>query len=224
MSEKEEPPPPTSGEGETALVKAPSKELATVPARLPDKYEARYMAGLGRVLHRDKHMMPWPIQAIILAPGLIAAAGAFAAGLWYVGLGVLPVFLLLWILFVSLRVTVSEGAVNVQYGLFGPTIPTASITAAEATTYDWKRYGGYGIRRAKGEWLYNMPGDEGRAVRIHWRDSKGKERTHLIGTPNPDQMMAAIDEARKLLPGEVGEVPALPDTEAVARLGDGSEP
>lgn len=203
MSNETEAQPPAD-RAETALVETNTNTNAIAvadKARVPDSYEARYMAGEGTVLHRDKTMAPAALQAMLLVPGLIGAGAMVAAGLWPWALAVLAPFILLWLLFASLRVTVSEGAVNVQYGLFGPTIPTASITAAESTTYDWKDYGGFGIRRAKGEWLYNMPGDKGRAVRIHWRDAKGNKRTHLIGTPNPGHVLGAIREAQSLLPG-----------------------
>ena len=45
------------------------------------------------------------------------------------------------------------------------TMPS-SIESATAVDYKWTRYGGWGIRRGRdGEWLYNMPGDGGKAVR-----------------------------------------------------------
>lgn len=43
----------------------------------------------------------------------------------------------------------------VPYGVFGPEIPVAAIELCEATTYDWKKFGGRGIRRGGArEWLY----------------------------------------------------------------------
>ena len=58
----------------------------------------------------------------------------------------------------------SERAVKIQFGLFGPTIPMEAIVNAEAISYDWKKFGGWGIGYSRGEWMYNVPGDGGRAV------------------------------------------------------------
>jgi hypothetical protein len=116
----------------------------------------------------------------------------------------------LWALFSVLRFTISERAVVVQYGLFGPTIPIESIESAEAVDYDWKKFGGWGIRRSlDGEWMYNMPGDGGRALRIVWTDKHGERRITGIGMPAPEPAAAAIAQARRALPS-VREPEALP--------------
>lgn len=189
----------------TALATRDSDDLIPASARSPDAYEAKYMKGQGMVLHRAKERAPKALQALMLLPALSALpslAAGFAVGV--------PIFLfslvlsvVLWGLFSVLRVTVSEGQVNVQYGLFGPTIPVAQIESAEATTYDWKKFGGWGIRRSlDGEWIYNMPGDKGRAVRIVWRDTKGNRKVTLVGSKTPQELAQAIAQARsKSLPG-----------------------
>jgi hypothetical protein len=129
---------------------------------------------------------------------------------WVTGLLFVPLGILLWALFAVLRFTVSEGAVDVQYGLFGPKIPTSAIESADAIDYDWKRFGGWGIRRSlDGEWMYNMPGDGGRAVRIVWRDEQGKRRVTNVGTPSPEPAVAAIRTAMRALPSAATR--ALPD-------------
>ncbi len=155
------------------------------------------MAGEGTVLYRDKTRpaawFHWLLGGMTVAggasalfiPGLVPALVAGASF-------VLPMALL-WILFSVLRVTVSEGAVNIQYGLFGPKIPIAAIEQAEYFEYDFKRYGGWGIRLGPGgEWMYNMPGDQGRAVRIRWKDKKGRERITCVGTPTARELAGAI--------------------------------
>lgn len=176
-------------------------------ARPPDPYERAYMPGEGVVLYRDKSRAPWQIHAlfafgVLSVFGTALAAGGAAGGALALALG-LPVIAVAWLLFAVLRVTVSEGHVNVQYGLFGPTIPIAAIESAEAVRYDWKRFGGWGIRRSlvgDGEWLYNMPGDGGRAVRIVWRDARGRRRIHLIGSRRADELARQIARARAALP------------------------
>ena len=188
----------------TALATRDSDDLLPVSARTPDAYEAKYMKGQGMVLHRAKERAPKALQALtflpfaITLPGLVASVGA----LWFI-VPALVLSLAVWGLFSVLRVTVSEGQVNVQYGLFGPTIPIAQIESAEATTYDWKKFGGWGIRRSlDGEWIYNMPGDKGRAVRIVWRDTKGNRKVTLVGSKTPRELAQAIAQARsKSLPG-----------------------
>ena len=172
-------------------------------ARLPDAYEQKFMAGEGVVLYRDKRRAPWPLHALLGAAGLAVVAGSVASG-ELLGLAIaLPVLALIWVLFSVLRVTVSSGVVTVQYGLFGPEIPVAAIDLCEATTYDWKKFGGWGIRRSRrGEWIYNMPGDGGHAVRIVWRDRKGRRRVTLIGSRHADQLAGKIKGARAALPGD----------------------
>lgn len=190
----------------------PDEPGALVPREpeAADAYERTYMAGHGAVLHRGKRPAPMWMQ---LLTGSMAITGAImlATPAWATGLVFVPVGLILWSLFSVLRYTVSEGAVKIQYGLFGPTIPTAAIESAEAVDYDWKKFGGWGIRRSlDGEWMYNMPGDHGRAIRIVWRDGATRKVT-LVGTPSPEPGVAAIEAARRALPPAAGgPQPALP--------------
>jgi hypothetical protein len=186
--------------------------VAAVP--LPDLYERKYMAGEGVVLFRDKSRAPWPVHAIFMVTMATLTVSAVLAGAVFALVFSLPVLAALWLLFAVLRVTVAEGAVNVQYGLFGPKIPIAAIESAEPVTYDWKRFGGWGIRRSRdGAWIYNMPGDGGHAVRILWRDPGGRRRETLIGSRQSAQLAAQIGWARLALPAAPGD-PALPAGDA----------
>jgi hypothetical protein len=190
------------GPGPGSIVaREPTDLVPVAEARGPDLYERKFMAGQGMVLHRDKHRAGWPLQAIFGLSMLAMVGSAAASGAWLVLPVALPIVALLWLMFSVLRVTVSAGSVKVQYGLFGPEIPIEAIEAAEATSYDWKRFGGWGIRRGiGGEWIYNMPGDGGRAVRIVWRDAKGRRRVTLIGSPRAEALAAAVQGARVALP------------------------
>lgn len=176
-----------------------------------DLYERRYMAGEGTVLYRDKQRSPLAVTGLLGVISLLTVL-PMVLGMsmeWAAALVAIPILFVVWMLFSVLRVTVSEGSVKVQYGLFGPTIPIAAIESAEPTTYRWSRFGGWGIRLGPGgEWLYNMPGDEGRAVRVVWRDAKGRARKTLIGSKHHEQLAAAIAQARRALPGA-------PETEAL---------
>ncbi len=186
---------------------------AVAELRTPDLYEMTYMQGDGLVYHRAKEVAPWQLHAILGGVALIELVAA-AATATLAPLLALPLLLFVWAMFAVLRVTVSEGDVKIQYGLFGPTIPIAAIESAEATTYDWKKFGGWGIKRSfDGEWIYNMPGDGGQAVRIRWRDAKGRARVTLVGSKEPAELEAAIGKARRSLP-EAAEAPkALPPIE-----------
>lgn len=179
------------------------KDLVPVEAvPRPDLYERKYMAGEGVVLYRDKSRAPWPLHAIFLTLITASTVAAVASGAAFALAFNLPILLIIWLLFAVLRVTVSEGAVNVQYGLFGPKIPIAAIESAEAVTYDWKKFGGWGIRRSRdGSWIYNMPGDGGHAVKIVWRDTKGRRRTTLVGSLHSTRLAEQIQRARALPPG-----------------------
>lgn len=183
------------------MARDPTDLVPVTANRLPDPYERKFMAGQGTVLYRDKHRAPWPLHAIMGAAALAVIGSAAATG-ELIGLAIgLPILAIVWLMFSVLRVTVSSGAVNVQYGLFGPEIPMAAIESAAATTYDWKQFGGWGIRRSRdGAWIYNMPGDGGRAVRIVWRDRKGRRVVTLIGSPEHEQLAAKIAGARAALP------------------------
>ena len=181
-----------------ALVRTDEKKPATT-----DAYEREYMKGQGLVLYRAKQRTPWPMNGLMgvltLAPLIPVLTGA--TGAWILAAITLPLMFLLWMVFAVLRVTVSEGSVDIQYGLFGPSIPITAIESAEPTTYAWTQFGGWGIRRGyNGEWIYNMPGDEGRAVRVTWRDDKGKRKVTLIGSKDHHQLAEAIAKARKALP------------------------
>ncbi len=190
----------------------PSNQVS--PATTPDRYETEYMKADGAMLYRIKARAPWQLGALIGLVGGGAVLAEVLAGSYY-SLLAIPVFLAIILLFAILRVTVSEGSVNIQYGLFGPKIPMAAIESAEAITYDWKKYGGWGIRRSMdGEWMYNMPGDGGSAVRIVWRTKAGKRKVTLVGTQEAPSMAAAISKAQQALPGGPS-TPELPPESSV---------
>ena len=182
-------------------------------SREPDAYEAEYMRSEGLTLYRDKSRAPWPLHAIFATLSVLTIGSAFTApGAWLGAALTMPLVLVAWMLFAVLRVSVSVDNVNVQYGLFGPKIPISAIESAEAVEYDWKSFGGWGIRvNRKGEWIYNMPGDQGRAVRIAWRDKRGRSRVTYVGSLQSENLAGQIAHARAL--GPAPTVQALgPDT------------
>lgn len=181
-------------------------------SRVPDAYESEYMRGEGTVLYRDKTNSPWQLHAIcgVSAAALIGMAIAVPTA-WVGAVFAVPIIIMIWLLFSVLRVTVSEGHVNVQLGLFGPKIPIPAIESVEAVEYDWKEFGGWGIRlNSKGEWMYNLPGDGGRAVRIVWRNRKGKRKVTYVASRQSEQLAGTIERARAALPAGKS-TPALPE-------------
>lgn len=182
--------------------------------RTPDPYEAEYMSG-EPVVYRDKIKASRSFHVLIafafliplLTLGSLLYAGASTGEPIPAEAFIGPVFVtlfvpLLWVLFSVLRVTVTATTVHVQYGLFGPRVPLDKIERCEAVAYDWKKYGGWGIRRAMdGSKAYNIMGDAGRAAKITWRDEKGKEQVTLVASPYPERLARAINEARAVAAG-----------------------
>jgi hypothetical protein len=186
-------------DGDRALARRDETEIATA-----DAYEREYMKGEGLVLYRAKQRTPWQMTALMAAVGLGSLIPVLvgAPGAWISAITTLPILFVVWALFAVLRVTVSQGNVNIQYGLFGPTIPIAAIESVAPTEYKWTTVGGWGIRRGPGgSWVYNMPGDQGRAVRIEWRDAKGRRRITLVGSKDHLELAKTIEKARRALPG-----------------------
>ena len=169
-----------------------------------DAYERKYMQGEGLVLYRAKQRTPWQMTALLAAAGVVSVFPVLigAAGAWISAAISLSLLFLIWVLMGVLRVTVSEGAIDIQYGLFGPRIPIAAIESAEPIEYKWTTVGGWGIRRGPGgSWVYNMPGDGGHAVRVEWRDAKGRRKVTIIGSRDNVALARAIAQARRGLSG-----------------------
>lgn len=168
-----------------------------------DDYEDKYMGG-GAILYQTKAKAPWTFHLLMLSPllvsGLILTISSFAPNApGWLPLMILPTLVILaplWLLFSVLRATVTSTHVHIQYGLFGPKIPLEKITACEGVAYDWKKYGGFGIRRgADGSHAYNMMGDQGRAVKLTWTDDSGRPVTTLVSASDPDGFVNAVKRA-----------------------------
>lgn len=169
-----------------------------------DDYENQYMGG-GAILYQSKAKAPLSFHLLMLLPAIMTSLALSLATLdpkapSWIPLLILPSLLVtlpLWLLFSVLRVTVTSAHVHIQYGLFGPKIPLESISACEGVAYDWKKYGGFGIRRgADGSHLYNMMGDQGRAVKLTWTDEKGKVTTTLCSASDPEAFVRAVNKAK----------------------------
>ena len=164
--------------------------------RPADPYEAKYMAA--DALYRDKIKAPLAYHLLLALPALIVLGVTFFVphAPWILPLIELPFLFFLWLLFSVLRITVTPRELVVQYGLFGPRVPIESIKSAQAVDYDWKQFGGFGIRKGRdGTWAYNMMGDHGRAVRVEYEEN-GARKKLLVASPNPVALAEAIQKAR----------------------------
>ena len=167
--------------------------------RPPDDYQAKYMQEGTASLYYDKITAPLFYHLIFLLPlvAVVASALVTSAPALVPLLSVIPVALV-WLLFSTLRISVNSRQVHVQYGLFGPKVPIVAISTCEAIDYDWKAYGGFGIRFGRdGSVAYNMLGDQGRAVQITYQDGK-KQRRLLLSSRDPERLATAINHARAM--------------------------
>jgi hypothetical protein len=169
-----------------------------------DDYEASYMKGAGNVLLRDKTVS----RKFVALLGFFAlwcgipAIGAFLGLIPKAGIGT-ALFLTVMSAFFAflattltvIRVVVSEGRVHVQHGLWGPRVPIERVRGARVVKYDWKEFGGWGLRRSgDGTWAYVMTG--GDVVEMKYADEQGDEKRVLFSATNPSAVVASIEEAR----------------------------
>jgi hypothetical protein len=173
---------------------------ALAPA--PDPYVAKYMSAGGGALYFAKLTAPRAFHLLFLLPILVSTGSAlFSHAPFFVPLLSMIPLLLVWILFSTLRISVTRKEVHVQYGLVGPRIPIEAIESCEACDYDWKQFGGWGIRFGRdGTVAYNMLGDGGRAVRITYKKGK-KTKKVLLAARDPERLATAIQQARAMALG-----------------------
>ncbi|MEZ4439347.1 MAG: hypothetical protein R3B72_09675 [Polyangiaceae bacterium] len=175
-----------------------------------DLYQSEHMAKDEEVRHQDKRVsrgmagilgiwapLSWALAAFIAVANesssrpvptsilpLVVAAVALL-GFLFLGMAVT---------FAVLRTVVTETHVLVKYGLWGPDIPLASITACRVVDYDWTKYGGWGIRRGPQGWAY-VPGP-GEVVELEYLD-EGVPRTVQIGAGDARKLSLEINRARE---------------------------
>ena len=184
----------------------------------PDPYEARYMEG-GAALARAKKRMPGWFFALLAAAGLsgpiaiVASGGPLLPALPMALVSLLAVTVVAT-LFSHLRVVATATHLHVQLGLFGPKIAYGQITAIRAIPYDWKRFGGWGIRRSlDGAWCYSVPGGTGQCVEVEWTDEGGRAHKHVVSADNAGELVAAVEGQRAGSTGVRVAADAAPATE-----------
>ncbi len=186
-------------------------EADRAPSR--DAYIAAYMDGARAIAVETMRLPRWWAAAFgalaslgVVVPLLSSLAkGHLAAGAALTSTLTLGIVALIMLLFTHLRVVVTHEALHVQLGVWGPRIPLQSIRSARAGMYDWKQWGGWGIRRGRsGGWSYSVPGGSGQCVEVQWIDDAGRERTHVITVEDSAAILAAIERGRGAVTAETG--------------------
>lgn len=165
-----------------------------------DPYEARYMSGDGVVRCRSKVGGTWQVPAFTGLTSAFLLVWCAAHGGLGLGLAASALLVLGGLFFSVIRVTITSTIVDVHFGLMGPKIPLDAIESVKPVVHDHQSFLRWGITPlGKGQWLYTIPGDEGRAVKIVWRGARGQRTVHYIGCQDHEALAAEIQQARDQL-------------------------
>ena len=151
-------------------------------------------------MHEYEHTQPgtfirvmtgsWVVFFGVLAVVMLALGQKEAA----IGLGAVTVMLavingIVFALFHSLTVRVSRSEIALSFGvgLIRKQFPIGDISSASIVQNRW--YNGFGIRKIRGGWLYNVSGFD--AIEIQLKN----ERKYRIGTNQPKELLAAVESA-----------------------------
>ena len=111
-----------------------------------------------------------------------------------IGLGVVTVMAavilgIVYALFHSLTVRVSRSDIALSFGvgLIRKQFSIGDISSASIVQNRW--HNGFGIRKIRGGWLYNVSGFD--AIEIQLKN----ERKYRIGTNQPKELLAAVESA-----------------------------
>jgi hypothetical protein len=166
-----------------------------------DEYVARYMEGGAAAIVSKKRMPRWwfalmGVPLVVLTIATIMAAAKVPA---MIAVAIVEAILLVLValVFSHLRLVVTDRALHIQLGLWGPKIPIERVRSIRALPYDWKKYGGWGIRLGRdGSWCYSVPGGSGECVEIEWVDDRGAPRKHVVSTDDGAAIVAAVERVR----------------------------
>lgn len=162
----------------------------------PDPYETKYMSGAGSIA-RARKRMPLHYHLLFGVPCLLVLFAAVASGAWPV-LALLPFVALLWVLFMHIRIHVTQEHVHIQLGVFGPKIPREAIVSARVETYDAKKYKSKVVHAASdGSIAYYVAGGSERGVRIEYRDAANELQSVFASCEEADAIVEAIESVRR---------------------------
>ena len=132
----------------------------------------------------------WVVVFGVLAVVMLALGEKEAA----IVLGVITVMLtvitgIVVVLFHSLTVRISRSDIALSFGvgLIRKRFPIGDIRSVRIARNRW--YNGWGIRKIRGGWLYNVSGFD--AIEIQLKN----ERKYRIGTDQPEKLLAAVESA-----------------------------
>jgi len=132
----------------------------------------------------------WVVVFGVLAVVMLALGEKEAA----IVLGVITVMLavilgIVVVLFHSLTVRISRSDIALSFGvgLIRKRFPIGDIRSVRIARNRW--YNGWGIRKIRGGWLYNVSGFD--AIEIQLKN----ERKYRIGTDQPKKLFAAVESA-----------------------------
>jgi len=103
---------------------------------------------------------------------VMAVAGSSKPGAWFLLMGAYALAMALFRVFQVVRVRVEGTDLKVGFGLLSKRIPLHDIEQVSPVQYRWFQWGGWGIRIHRGAVMYNVPGDQGRAVELKLRNGK----------------------------------------------------
>lgn len=187
-----------------------------------DEYAKQYMGATGALAASRMRMGPLLFVLMGLAMLGTVAATIGTGQLFFLPLLFMHAFFLLTMS--HLRVTVTREIVHIQYGLFGPKIAVSSIVDARAVPYDWKKYGGWGMRYGKGGAIaYSVTGGRKMGIELDVRDKNGKVTTIFASSDEPEELVRGIEKATGKTFASTGvRVAAEVDAEAISE-GEGVE-
>ena len=132
----------------------------------------------------------WVVFSGVLAVVMLALGEKEAA----IVLGLITVMLavingIVFALFHSLTVRISRSDIALSFGvgLIRKRFPIGDIRSVRIARNRW--YNGWGIRKIRGGWLYNVSGFD--AIEIQLKN----ERKYRIGTDQPKKLFAAVESA-----------------------------
>ncbi|MEF3303412.1 hypothetical protein [Paenibacillus sp. GYB003] len=148
-------------------------------------------------MSRKGRLFMYGIAAIALIAALLPFAFVPEAKLPYPALAVAAVIGLCALIalvrpFTVLRVRVDAETLTIRLGWMRKRVELGRIVSCQSATYDWRHWGGWGIRTKPGATLYNVIGDEGVAVQLNL--SNGSRL--LFSSTEPEAVCAALRRQR----------------------------
>jgi hypothetical protein len=169
----------------------PAHREPSGPAAPVDAYEAAYMQPTGVAIRERTAVPGGAFAAVVVLAGVLAALAAS----WK--LAVVGAVCGAWLLFAVLRVQVEADALLVHFGWIRRRIPLASISAVVTTRYSMMEgVGVLWLRKTARGLLFAVPGSGGGAVAVSFTDERGRPRTWILASRDPDALRDAIMKAR----------------------------